>query len=745
MPYAGCESPPRPARAARARSRSTWPSASPGRSPAALGYAHRLKVIHRDIKPENILLQEGEPVVADFGVATAVSRRGRRQRVHHRPRLRGRHAGLHEPGAGQRRARSRRPHRPVQPGLRAVRDAGRRAAVRRHRRPRHHGAACHRAAAADPRPAAERAPRGRARARARAGQGRRPTGSPPWPTSWRRWRAHRSTCPTPTAGRRRRPGHRRAAVRQRQRRPGERVLQRRDDRGADHRAHQGRGAARRLAHLGVRAQGRARGRPRARRPAQRHRGPRGIGAPGRHPAPDHRAAHQRARRPHALVRAVRSASWPTCSPSRTRSRDHRATPSRHPAAATSATRRRCATPRTSRRTTSTSRAGTPGTGGPRPPSRRGSGSSRQAIAEDADYALAYTGLADSYALQLDYRGAPVQEGLERARAEAQRALALDETLAEAHTSLAWVTFIYDWDWPLAGPAFPPGHRAQPALLRRPPVALLVPGGDGPDRAGAGRGPAGHRARSGVGLDPAEPGLAALLRPPARAGARTAPPRAGHEPDRRGELTGCSGWPTCSQGQWDEAAAAFREAIGESRTARRSPMAGLGVVAAARGRTEEARAVLAELEARQRVTYVSPVAFVCCTSPSARPTRPSSGSIAPTRSGAAGWPTSTSSRCSTALRGRPALPAAAGADAPGVDARRRAGIGCVMHPIVTEADLAACSPRRSPSSTSTVPICPTSGFAYEEMLAFRRLSRVPVYLVDVVRHRPLSARWPSGSA
>jgi hypothetical protein len=47
-----------------------------------------------------------------------------------------------------------------------------------------------------------------------------------------------------------------------------------------------------------------------------------------------------------------------------------------------------------------------------------------AIAEDADYALAYTGLADSYALQLDYRGSPVQEGFERARAEARRALEL---------------------------------------------------------------------------------------------------------------------------------------------------------------------------------------------------------------------------------------------------------------------------------------------------------------------------------
>jgi len=72
----------------------------------------------------------------------------------------------------------------------------------------------------------------------------------------------------------------------------------------------------------------------------------------------------------------------------------------------------------------------------------------QAIERDPIYAQAYAGLADSYALMGDweYGVLPPAEAFPKAKAAATRALALDNALGEAHTSLAFVLDLFDWDW-----------------------------------------------------------------------------------------------------------------------------------------------------------------------------------------------------------------------------------------------------------------------------------------------------------
>ncbi|MDQ3256168.1 MAG: protein kinase [Acidobacteriota bacterium] len=72
---------------------------------------------------------------------------------------------------------------------------------------------------------------------------------------------------------------------------------------------------------------------------------------------------------------------------------------------------------------------------------------KQAIEKDPAYALAYSGLADSYSLLGEFSVAPPKESFPQARAYAEKALVLDETLAEAHLSLGMVELLYEWDWP----------------------------------------------------------------------------------------------------------------------------------------------------------------------------------------------------------------------------------------------------------------------------------------------------------
>jgi tetratricopeptide (TPR) repeat protein len=78
--------------------------------------------------------------------------------------------------------------------------------------------------------------------------------------------------------------------------------------------------------------------------------------------------------------------------------------------------------------------------------QKGIGYFQQAIEKDPTYALAYAGLADSYAVLSEYTGLPSSETFPKAKAAASKALEIDDTLAQAHATLASTHQSFDWDF-----------------------------------------------------------------------------------------------------------------------------------------------------------------------------------------------------------------------------------------------------------------------------------------------------------
>src|SRR5213082_1428323 len=230
----------------------------------------------------------------------------------------------------------------------------------------------------------------------------------------------------------------------------------------------------------------------------------------------------------------------------------------------------------------------------------------QAIDHDPGYALAYSGLSDSYALQVDYRGVPVTEVYALARRYALKALELDDNLPEAHTSLAWVQFAYDWDWEAAersyrralelNPGYATGHhwysfvllvsgQAEQALVEAHTALELDPSSIS-IRRGLGwlyyytrrYESAVYHLRRAIAMNPTSEDTYRIL-----------------------------GLVLTQQGAYAEAERAFREAITLSPELSYAT-AGVAHVLALRGRRREAEAMVAELEARAREHYVTPVAL-----------------------------------------------------------------------------------------------------------------------------------------
>ncbi|NIM91454.1 MAG: protein kinase [Candidatus Aminicenantes bacterium] len=78
---------------------------------------------------------------------------------------------------------------------------------------------------------------------------------------------------------------------------------------------------------------------------------------------------------------------------------------------------------------------------------------QQAIERDKGYTLAYSGLADCYILLPWYGIFPQKEAYQKAKEAARKALEIDDKLAEAHTSMAFVKLLSDWDWAAAEKGF----------------------------------------------------------------------------------------------------------------------------------------------------------------------------------------------------------------------------------------------------------------------------------------------------
>jgi TolB-like protein/DNA-binding winged helix-turn-helix (wHTH) protein len=106
--------------------------------------------------------------------------------------------------------------------------------------------------------------------------------------------------------------------------------------------------------------------------------------------------------------------------------------------------------------------------------KRGIAYFQQAIERDPENALAYAGLADSYFVRAISGALPSSEAMPKAKAAAQKALELDDSLAEAHTSLAQITANYEWNWDKAeseyrkaielNPSYSTGHHYYATFL-----------------------------------------------------------------------------------------------------------------------------------------------------------------------------------------------------------------------------------------------------------------------------------------
>ncbi|HEY0969655.1 MAG TPA: protein kinase [Gemmatimonadales bacterium] len=231
---------------------------------------------------------------------------------------------------------------------------------------------------------------------------------------------------------------------------------------------------------------------------------------------------------------------------------------------------------------------------------------REAIAEDPDYALAWTGLSDCYSMEADYRDIPVAEGYRAAEEYARRALELDETLAEAHSSLAWCLFVFEWDWAAAEREFRRAIELEPLYATAHQwYAFLLHSRGATDEALV----EGHTAvELDAGSVSARRSLGSGYYYARRHDqARYHLERAIAMNPNAEETYRLLGLALAADGRIDDALQVLQEAVAMPEASTYTN-ATLAHALARAGRDAEARRILVRLEERARGEYVSPVAF-----------------------------------------------------------------------------------------------------------------------------------------
>ncbi|MGH9769350.1 MAG: TPR end-of-group domain-containing protein, partial [Blastocatellia bacterium] len=229
----------------------------------------------------------------------------------------------------------------------------------------------------------------------------------------------------------------------------------------------------------------------------------------------------------------------------------------------------------------------------------------QAIEVDPTYAEAYAGLADCYNILVNYSVLPGEDAFPKAKEAAEKALELDENLAEAHAARAFIYFIWEWNWVEAGRAYNRAIDLKPnySPARQWYSSLLAATGQTDEALAEAK-----RARD---LDPfspiivSHPGWISYLSRNAEATIQAAKQTLKLDPSffpaRRYLALAYD-----LQGRYDDAVVEFQKAVSISRSV--LVRAELGHAYAKAGRREEALRMIDELRRSTGERHVSPFHF-----------------------------------------------------------------------------------------------------------------------------------------